>query len=122
MYLCHCAAFVVYAITYVWHGGDNIHVEFASEAFLYNFHVEQAEEAAAKAESESCRRLGGEGERCVVELKFFERRAQVFEFFGFDGVYAGEYHRFNFLEAFDRIFAGVVYAVSYTHLTLPTTP
>ena len=72
MYLCHCAAFVVYAITYVWHGGDNIHVEFASEAFLYNFHVEQAEEAAAESEAESCGAFGLECERGVIELKFFQ--------------------------------------------------
>lgn len=72
MYLCHCAAFVVYAITYVWHGGDNIHVEFASEAFLYYLHVEQAEEAAAETEAECRRGFRREGERGIVELKFFQ--------------------------------------------------
>ena len=34
-------------------GGDEVEIEFALEALLNDFHVEQAEEAAAEAEAES---------------------------------------------------------------------
>ena len=55
-------------IRHVGHGGDDVHVELAVEAFLDNLHVEQAEEAAAEAEAQSHRRLWREGQRGVVQL------------------------------------------------------
>ena len=68
VHLKHFAAFVVDSVAYVGHRGDHIHVELAAEALLYDFHVEQAEEAAAETEAESLRRLGRECQRGVVEL------------------------------------------------------
>lgn len=60
VYFHHASALVVYAVAYVRHGGDYVHVEFAAEAFLHNFHMEQAEESAAETEAESGRRFGRE--------------------------------------------------------------
>ncbi len=38
--------------------GDDVHVVFAAQAFLDDFHVEQAEEAAAESESQRHTRFG----------------------------------------------------------------
>ena len=43
-------------------GGDEVEVEFALEALLNDFHVEQAEEAAAEAEAEGDGTFGLEEE------------------------------------------------------------
>ncbi len=72
VHLGHGTFLVVDAIAYVRHRGDYIHIEFTSEAFLYYLHVEQAEEAAAETEAECRRGFRREGERGIVELKFFQ--------------------------------------------------
>src|SRR5882724_1998909 len=41
------------AITNAWRGGDEVEAKFALEAFLHNFHVQQAEKSTAIAETES---------------------------------------------------------------------
>ena len=62
MHFCHGAPLVVHTVAYVWHGGDDFHVELAAETLLYNLHMEQSEEAAAEAKAEGGRRFGGECE------------------------------------------------------------
>ena len=51
-------------------GGDEVEAELALEALLNDFHVEEAEEAAAEAEAEGDGGFGLEGEAGVVELEF----------------------------------------------------
>ena len=41
------------AITHAGRGGDEVQAEFAFQALLHDFHVQQAEEAAAETETES---------------------------------------------------------------------
>ena len=50
-------------------GGDEVKVEFAGEAFLDDFQMEQAKETAAEAEAECCAALGLEAETGVVEAQ-----------------------------------------------------
>ena len=50
-FLCF-AVLVVNHVGYVGDGGDDVHVEFAVETFLHDFHVEESEEAAAETEAE----------------------------------------------------------------------
>ena len=58
-------------------GGDQFEIEFALQALLNDFHVQQAEKAAAEAEAESDGTFRLEEERRIVEAKFFERFAQL---------------------------------------------
>jgi hypothetical protein len=47
-------------------------VELALEAFLHDFHVQQAEEAAAEAEAQRLRHFRLVHQRGVVQLQFFQ--------------------------------------------------
>ena len=94
-------------IGYVRDGRDDVHVEFAVEAFLDDLHVQQAEKSAAEAEAQRQRTFGLERERGIVELQFFERSPQVFVLVGFDGIDAREDHRFHILETGDGLRRGV---------------
>ena len=53
---------------------DDLHVVLAADALLDDLHVQQAEEAAAKAEPERERTLRGIDERRVVQPQTAERR------------------------------------------------
>ena len=97
---------VVDIVTHVRHRGDHIHVELAIETLLHDFHVQQSEETAAETEAQGHRRFGLEGERGVVELELFERSAEQFEVFRFDGVDTGENHRLHLFEARNGLGAG----------------
>ncbi len=105
----HVALFVVDAIAYVGNRRDDVHVKFAVKALLDNLHVEQAEKAAAEAETEGYGAFGLECQRGVVELKFLERGAQILEVFGFDGIDAGKDHGLDLFEAVDSRFAGALH-------------
>ena len=43
--------FVVNVIAYVRYRCDDVHVEFAVQAFLYDFHVQESEKSASETES-----------------------------------------------------------------------
>ena len=94
-------------IGYVRDGRDDVHVEFAVEAFLDDLHVQQSEKSAAEAEAQRQRTFGLERERGIVELQFFERSPQVFVLVGFDGIDAREDHWLHVLESGDRFPRGV---------------
>ena len=83
-------------------GGDDVHVVFAAEAFLDDFHVEEAEEAATEAEPEGDGAFGYEAEGGVVELEFAHGDFEGFEVGGVDGVDARKDHRVDDLEAGQR--------------------
>jgi hypothetical protein len=61
--------------------------------------VQQAEEAAAKAESQRLRHLGLVVQRGVVELEFFQAVAQTLVLVGLGRIQAGKHLRLNLLEA-----------------------
>ena len=88
-------------------GGDQIDVEFAFEAFLNDFEVEQTKEAAAEAEAEGDGAFRVIGQRTVIELEFFESVAEETVFVRFHGVQPGEHHGSNFFEAGEGLGSGV---------------
>ena len=80
-------------------GDDQVEVELALEPLADDLHVQQSEEAAAKAEAE---RLGGLGlveERRVVQLQPLERVTQLRIRVGVRREQAGKDHRLDFLVA-----------------------
>ena len=81
-------------------------VVFALEPLLHDVHVQQAEEAAAKAEAQR----GGDFrlvvQRRVVELELGERIAKALVVLGIDREQAGEHARLDLLEAGQRRGAG----------------
>ena len=87
------------AVLHAGRGGDQADIEFALEAFLHDFHVQQAEKSAAKAEAE------GDGifrlvEECgVVELQFSQGVAQHFVVAGVHREKPGEDHGLDGFEA-----------------------
>ena len=48
----HVSLLIIDEIGNVGNGSDDIHIELAVEAFLDDFHVEQAEESTAESEAE----------------------------------------------------------------------
>ena len=92
-------------VTHAGSGGDQVKIELALQAFLDYFHVEQAEEAAAKTETEGNRTFRLEEERRVVQAQFFQRFTKLRVFMGVHGIQAREHHRLDFFESgqsFDR--------------------
>ena len=65
------------AVGDVRRGHDQIEVELALQPLAHDLHVQQAEEAAAEAETERLRRLGLVEERAVVQLQPLERVTQL---------------------------------------------
>ena len=88
-------------VRYVRHGGDDVHVELAEEALLYDFKVQKAQEAAPEAAAQGERALGFVDEGCIVELELLQHAAELLELVCLDGIHTGEYHGFHFLEAGD---------------------
>ena len=84
-------------------GGDEVEIEFALQALLDDFHVEQAEEAAAEAEAERDGAFRLEEERRIVEAQFLQRFAQLGVLVRVDGVESGEDHGLDFFEAGQRL-------------------
>ena len=108
MDLSHVSFFVIDAITYVRDRSDYVHVKFAAEAFLNDFHMEQAEESAAETESEGNGAFRLEGQRGIIELELFKRGAEVFKVFSLNWVDSGKDHRLDFLEALNGLFTGAI--------------
>ena len=89
-------------------GHDQADAEFALEPLLRDFHVQQAEEAGAKAEAERLRSLGLADEARVVEAQLFDRVAQRAVLIRLGGIEPREHHRLQFLEARQRRDRGIV--------------
>ena len=53
-----------------WRGRDEVEVEFAEQAFLDDFHVEEAEESAAETHAEGLGAFGFVMQRGIVEAEF----------------------------------------------------
>ena len=87
-------------------GGDQVEVKFAGQAFLNDFQMEQAQEAAAKAKAQRRAAFGFKAERRVVEAQFADAFAQLFKVRGIGGEQAAEHHRLHFLETGQRFGGG----------------
>jgi hypothetical protein len=84
-------------------GGDQVLVELALQALLHDFHVQQAQEAAAEAKAQRLRDFGLELQRRIVELQLFQRIAQLVVFAGFGRVQTRKHLGLDFLEARQRL-------------------
>ena len=87
------------AVTHAGRGGDEIQAEFSLQALLHDFHVQQAEEAAAEAETEGDGIFRLVKKRRVVQLQFAERVAQRLVFVGEHRKHAGENHGLDGFES-----------------------
>src|SRR5690348_1458906 len=90
------------AVTHAGGGGDEVNVEFALEALLDDFHVQEAKEAAAEAETQSGGVFGFVEKSGVVELEFSQGVAKEFIIAGVHGEKAGENHGLDGFEARKR--------------------
>ena len=79
--------------------GDDLDVVLAADALLDDFHVQQAEEAAAETEAERERAFRGINERRVVEPQAAEGGLELFVVVGLERIEAAEHHRAHFLVA-----------------------
>ena len=91
-------------------GLDQVDIAFVLEALLDDFHMQEAEETAAKAEPEGFARLGSEFERGVVDREFFQGISQFGEVLSIARIEPAVDHAFGGLvtfERFDQIVVGV---------------
>ena len=84
-------------------GRDQVQVEFARQPLLDDFQVQQAEKAAAEAETERRRGFRLVDEAGVVEAQFREAVAQLFVIGGIGREQAAEHDRLHRLEAGERL-------------------
>ena len=85
------------------HRRQQLEVVLALEALAHDVHVQQPEEAAAKAEAERVGGLGLPRERRVVERELLERVAQVGVAVGVDREEPAEDHRLDLAVAGQRL-------------------
>ena len=105
----HGAVVEINVVDHARIGGDDVHVVFASEPLLDDFHVQEAEESAAEAEAERGGSFRLIGERRVVELEFRHAEFQLFVIRRVDGINAAEDHRPDFLEAGEGFGTGILH-------------
>ena len=83
-------------------GRDQVLIELALEPLLDDFHVEQAQESAAKPETQRGRCFRFEEERGVVQAQLLERLTQLGVLRALHRIEPGEDHRLQFLETRER--------------------
>ena len=91
--------------------GDEADLKFAFQPLLNNFHMQQAQKAAAEAEAQGLRGFRLIGKRGIVQAQFFQGHLEVFVIIGFRGVQAAKNHGLHGLEA-GHGFAGGVFRQS----------
>ena len=79
-------------------GGDQLQAEFPLQPFLDDFHVQEAEETAAKTESEGNRGFRLVGEGGVIQVEFCQGVPKLFVLGRINGIKPGKDHRLHFLE------------------------
>ncbi len=80
-------------------GGNEVLVKFPLQTLLNDFHVQQAEEAAAEAETQGLGNFRLVLEGGIIELELFQGLAQGIVLVGLDRIQARENLRLDFLEA-----------------------
>ena len=90
------------AVADAWGGGDQVEIEFALQALLHDFHVQQPEETTAEAEAQSLGVLRLVEKRGVIQAQLLERVAQEFVSAGGHGIKPRKDHGLDFLEAGKR--------------------
>jgi len=84
-------------------GRDEVLVKLALQALLHDFHVQQAQEAAAETETQRLADFRLVVQRGVIELELFERIAQRVVFARLGRVQTGKHLGLDFLEAGQRL-------------------
>ena len=102
----HFAIGLEHLVDHAGRGRDQVLVEFALQPLLHDLHVQQAQEAAAKAEAQRLADLGLVVQRRIVELELFERIAQRVVLAGLGRIEPGENLRLDLLEAGQRLGRG----------------
>ena len=87
---------------HVGHGRYYRLVKLPLQALLYDLHVQQAEEPAAKAETQCLRSFQLVCKRCIIQLQLFHAVPQLFKFFCFYREDARKNHR---LHIFKTVYA-----------------
>ena len=87
--------------------GNEVQVELALQAFLNDFHVQQAQEAHAEAKAERHRGLGLPHQRRVVDVQLIERVTQVLVVLVIDREQARIDHGLSLAVAGKRLGAGI---------------
>ena len=90
------------AVAHARRGGDQVEPEFALQPLLHDFHVQQAEESAAKSESQRHGIFRLVKKRGVVQLQFAERVTQRLVIVGEHGKKPRENHRLDRFKARQR--------------------
>ena len=119
MYFLYPSLLVVNHIRYVRNSGNHIHIKLTIQSLLHNFHVKQSQEAAAESETQRQRRFRLEGQRRIVQLKFFQRSTQILIIFRLNRVNSGKDHWFYFLKPIDCFITRTTdmrNGISYLHL------
>ena len=98
----HGAVGVHHFVDHCGRGSDEIEVVFALEALLHNFHVQQAEEANAEAETQRRGHFRFVDQSGVIQLQLLQSVAELFVVFGADREKAGEHARLYLLEPSER--------------------
>ena len=83
-------------------GGDQVLVELTLQTLLHDFHVQQAQKAAAEAKAQRLRDFWLKLQGRIIELQLFQCVAQLVVFRSFCGVQAGKHLGLDFLEAWQR--------------------
>ena len=87
--------------------GNEVQVELALQAFLNDFHVQQAQEAHAEAKAKRHRGLGLPHQRRVVDVQLIKRVTQVLVVLVIDREQARIDHRLGLAVAGKRLGAGI---------------
>ena len=103
----HLAVSLVDVIVDRWTRGNEVKIELALQAFLDDFHVQQAQEAHAEAKTERHRGLGLPHQRRVVDVQLIERVTQVLVVLVIDREQARIDHGLGLAVAGKRLGAGI---------------
>ena len=86
---------------------NQLEVIFAFQSFLHDLHMQHAEEAAAKSETQRGRRFWLEMQSRVVQAQLLQSLTKTLVIIGADWEQAGENTRLDLLESRQRLVAGL---------------
>ena len=109
MQLLRLAFLVMEFIDHARRGGDQIEIIFARQAFLDDFKVQQAKEAAAEALTQRGAGFHLKREAGVIEAEFADGFAEFFKVRRIDREEPAKDDRLDFFVAFERLWGGGFY-------------